>query len=58
VKIVLAGCGLITLILALLSGMLGDGYWGPMLIVIGYLVAVLLVLQFFKYRNSYKLRVS
>lgn len=59
VKLVMAAVGFLTLVIAVVVGMLGDGnYWAPMLIVIAYLLGLLIVFQIVKLRNSYKLRMS
>ena len=50
---------LITLILAVSLGMtVGGSYWGPMLIVVAYLLIFLIVITVFKYRSSYQMRMS
>lgn len=55
----MAAVGFLTLVIAVVVGMLGDGnYWAPMLIVIAYLLGLLIVFQIVKLRNSYKLRMS
>ena len=47
------------LLTAVLMGYFGDGYyWGPMLVVILYLISVLILITVFKYRSSYKMRAS
>ena len=55
----MAAIGVLMAIIAIVVGMLSDeNYWAPMLIIFAYLVALLIVLQFFKHKNSYKLRMS
>lgn len=47
------------LLSAVLYGFFNEGhYWYPMLMVISYLVSVLVVITVFKYRSSYKMRMS
>ena len=59
VKIGMFASGLVFLILAVVVGMLDEGnYWAPMLIVVAYLLSCLVVIMFFKYRSSYKMRMS
>jgi len=59
IKLALGISGAVFLILAVMTGMLDQGnYWGPMLIVILYLVIMMVVITAFKYRSSYQMRMS
>jgi len=59
VKLLIGLGGLVMLIIAVTIGMLDPGnYWGPMLVAVIYLVSLLIVIVFFKYRSSYNMRMS
>ena len=54
VKISMAVAALVTLVVAISIGMgMGGSYWGPMLVVVAYLLIVLIMVTVFKYRSSY-----
>lgn len=58
-KIILGAAFLLTVILAVLVGMLDEGnYWAPMLMVVCYLVILLIVTTIIKHRSSYDMRIS
>ena len=58
-KLILAILGAVIVLLAIISGAVGEGsFWGPMLIVLAYLLVLLIVFTVAKYRSSYKLRMS
>lgn len=59
VKIGIIATGFLFLFLSVLTGMLDHGnYWGPMLIIVFYLVACIVTVTIFKYRSSYQMRMS
>ena len=59
VKLGILLSGILSLLLAVLVGYFGsDYYWKSMLIVIAWLVIVIIIVTVFKYRSSYKMRMS
>ena len=59
VKLFLAVFGLVMLIIAVTVGMLSDGnYWGPMILIVLYLLIFLIIVTVLNYRSSYQMRMS
>ena len=58
-KLCLGGAGLLFLFFAVLVGMMDAGnYWGPLLLIILYLVCFLIVTMIVKYKSSFQMRIS
>lgn len=58
-KLSLLGAFVVTVILAIVVGMLDEGnYWAPLLIIVFYLICFMIVTTIMKYRSSYHMRIS
>ena len=58
VKLSVFGSGALLILCLIIFGFNEGNYWMPMIVILLYMLAVLIVVTFFKYRSSQQMRVS